>query len=389
MNIGAAFTLIRNGASIKQTDSVGGIPITRIETIANRVIDRNHMGYADIYNGDKYSSYFLRDGDILMSHINSIQHLGKAAIYHPLDEKEKIIHGMNLLVLRANQKILDNQFAYFYFSSDSFLHKLPRITKKSVNQASFTVSELKKIDIPCPALSQQHKIAKILSIIQTLCNKRNEQLKILDELVKSRFLEMFGNKEYSICQLSDQCEIITKGTTPTTIGYNFTTDGVRFIKIEDITEEGKFDTAKMMHISDECNMIMKRSQLKSGDLLFSIAGAIGRCAVVTNDILPANINQALAIIRLRKDAQLSRNFLFAVLKSSYVEKQYKGLRRGGAQLNLSLKDIGNFKILLPPESEQENFIDLYKQVDKSKMAVQKSLDELEILKKSLMQTYFG
>ena len=177
---------------------------------------------------------------------------------------------------------------------------------------------------------------------------------------------MFGNKEYSICQLSDQCEIITKGTTPTTIGYNFTTDGVRFIKIEDITEEGKFDTAKMMHISDECNMIMKRSQLKSGDLLFSIAGAIGRCAVVTNDILPANINQALAIIRLRKDAQLSRNFLFAVLKSSYVEKQYKGLRRGGAQLNLSLKDIGNFKILLPPESEQENFIDLYKQVDKSK-----------------------
>lgn len=389
MNIGAAFTLIRNGASIKQTDSAGGIPITRIETIANRVIDRNHMGYADIYNGDKYSSYFLRDGDILMSHINSIQHLGKAAIYHPLDEKEKIIHGMNLLVLRANQKILDNQFAYFYFSSDSFLHKLPRITKKSVNQASFTVSELKKIDIPCPALSQQHKIANILSIIQTLCNKRNEQLKIFDELVKSRFLEMFGNKEYSICQLSDQCEIITKGTTPTTIGYNFTTDGVRFIKIENITEEGKFDTAKMMHISDECNMIMRRSQLKSGDLLFSIAGAIGRCAVVTNDILPANINQALAIIRLRKDAQLSRNFLFAVLKSSYVEKQYKGLRRGGAQLNLSLKDIGNFKILLPPESEQENFIDLYKQVDKSKMAVQKSLDELEILKKSLMQTYFG
>lgn len=193
----------------------------------------------------------------------------------------------------------------------------------------------------------------------------------------SRFLEMFGNKEYSICQLSDQCEIITKGTTPTTIGYNFTTDGVRFIKIENITEEGKFDTAKMMHISDECNMIMRRSQLKSGDLLFSIAGAIGRCAVVTNDILPADINQALAIIRLRKDAQLSRNFLFAVLKSSYVEKQYKGLRRGGAQLNLSLKDIGNFKILLPPESEQENFIDLYKQVDKSKYRGTISLHLLE------------
>ena len=129
MNIGAAFTLIRNGASIKQTDSAGGIPITRIETIANRVIDRNHMGYADIYNGDKYSSYFLRDGDILMSHINSIQHLGKAAIYHPLDEKEKIIHGMNLLVLRANQKILTTNFPIFTLVLILFCINFPVLIK--------------------------------------------------------------------------------------------------------------------------------------------------------------------------------------------------------------------------------------------------------------------
>lgn len=189
MNIGTAFILIRNGASIKQIDGAGGIPITRIETIANKVIDRNRMGYANIYNEDKYSSYFLRDGDILMSHINSIQHLGKVAIYHPKNENEKIIHGMNLLVLRANQKLMDNQFAYFYFSSESFLRKLPRITKKSVNQASFTVSELKKIDIPCPPLSQQRRIANILSIVQNLCDKRNQQLRTFDELVKSRFTQ--------------------------------------------------------------------------------------------------------------------------------------------------------------------------------------------------------
>ena len=264
--------------------------------------------------------------------------------------------------LICSESIYNLYLYYFLKSKTAYLNSLGRgATFKEISKGI-----VEDISIPFPVYSAQIRIAKQLQKISELISLKKGQYRYFDDIIRSRFLEMFGNKEYSICQLSDQCEIITKGTTPTTIGYNFTTDGVRFIKIENITEEGKFDTAKMMHISDECNMIMKRSQLKSGDLLFSIAGAIGRCAVVTNDILPANINQALAIIRLRKDAQLSRNFLFAVLKSSYVEKQYKGLRRGGAQLNLSLKDIGNFKILLPPESEQENFIDLYKQVDKSK-----------------------
>ena len=264
--------------------------------------------------------------------------------------------------LICSESIYNLYLYYFLKSKTAYLNSLGRgATFKEISKGI-----VEDISIPFPVYSEQIRIAKQLQKISELISLKKGQYRYFDDIIRSRFLEMFGNKEYSICQLSDQCEIITKGTTPTTIGYNFTTDGVRFIKIENITEEGKFDTAKMMHISDECNMIMKRSQLKSGDLLFSIAGAIGRCAVVTNDILPANINQALAIIRLRKDAQLSRNFLFAVLKSSYVEKQYKGLRRGGAQLNLSLKDIGNFKILLPPESEQENFIDLYKQVDKSK-----------------------
>lgn len=275
--------------------------------------------------------------------------------------------------LICSDSIYNLYLYYFLKSKTEYLNSLGRgATFKEISKGI-----VEDITIPFPAYDEQIHIAKQLQKITELIALKKRQYRYLDDIIRSRFLEMFGNKEYSICQLSDQCEIITKGTTPTTIGYNFTTDGVRFIKIENITEEGKFDTAKMMHISDECNMIMRRSQLKSGDLLFSIAGAIGRCAVVTNDILPANINQALAIIRLRKDAQLSRNFLFAVLKSSYVEKQYKGLRRGGAQLNLSLKDIGNFKILLPPESEQENFIDLYKQVDKSKYRGTISLHLLE------------
>ena len=368
-----------------------GIPVLRTANFTNEGIINFENVVTRNISPPKLKGKLLQKGDILLekSGGSDRQPVGRVVYFDGQADK----YGFNNFTsaLRISDLTMWNPKYIFYALYANYHHGGTRkYENKTTGLHNLKVDLfIRSFSVPYATLIKQNEIVKKLDLLNHLENVCEVQLQKLDELIKSRFLEMFGNKEYSICQLSDQCEIITKGTTPTTIGYNFTTDGVRFIKIENITEEGKFDTAKMMHISDECNMIMKRSQLKSGDLLFSIAGAIGRCAVVTNDILPANINQALAIIRLRKDAQLSRNFLFAVLKSSYVEKQYKGLRRGGAQLNLSLKDIGNFKILLPPESEQENFIDLYKQVDKSKMAVQKSLDELETLKKSLMQTYFG
>ena len=99
-------------------------------------------------------------------------------------------------------------------------------------------------------------------------------------------------------RLGDIATVITKGTTPTTLGYDFVDDGVNFVKIESITEDGVFLTDKFAHITTECDKKLGRSQLKTNDLLFSIAGAIGRTAIVTDDILPANTNQALAIIRV-------------------------------------------------------------------------------------------
>lgn len=187
---------------------------------------------------------------------------------------------------------------------------------------------------------------------------------------QSQFIELFGDSDFPTCKLIDESTVITKGTTPTTIGFNFTDSGVNFVKIENITSESKFITDGMMYISEECNEAMRRSQLKSGDLLFSIAGAIGRSAIVTDEILPANINQALAIIRLKDDTKFLKGFLLAALKSEYVEKQYLALKRGAAQLNLSLKDVGNFKVPIPPKEMQEQFVALYEQSDKSKFVVQ-------------------
>ena len=156
-------------------------------------------------------------------------------------------------------------------------------------------------------------------------------------------------------KLGDITEVITKGTTPTTIGYNFTDEGINFVKIESIAGDGNFLIEKMEHISGECNEKMKRSQLKENDILFSIAGAIGRTAIVDKAILPANTNQALAIIRLNTNQVLPK-FLAMCLKSEEVFKQFEKKKQGVAQLNLSLKNIDELEITYPDIQEQERIL---------------------------------
>ncbi|NSB97807.1 restriction endonuclease subunit S, partial [Clostridium saccharobutylicum] len=185
-----ATSIIRNGANIKQGED-GGYPITRIETISNSFIDINKFGYAGIEELGKYKDYLLQQGDILMSHINSEKHLGKVAIYENCNIE--IIHGMNLLCIRFNNEIILSKYAYYFLNTKRFKIQLPRITKKSVNQASFSINDLKNLKIIIPPLEIQKKIINVLEKSEKALEKRMESIKLLDELVKSRFIEMFGD----------------------------------------------------------------------------------------------------------------------------------------------------------------------------------------------------
>ncbi|MBS1943050.1 MAG: restriction endonuclease subunit S, partial [Bacteroidetes bacterium] len=163
-----------------------------------------------------------------------------------------------------------------------------------------------------------------------------------------------SNGEWPLVALQDVCDLITKGTTPTSVGFSFTETGVSFVKVESLTEAGSIIPEKLAHISDECNEALQRSQLKTGDVLFSIAGTLGRVGVVPESILPANTNQALAIIRPK--AVLNSKFVMLCLTDSGVQTELYDKRSGVAQYNLSLKQIGETQIPLPPLSEQEALV---------------------------------
>ena len=189
-------------------------------------------------------------------------------------------------------------------------------------------------------------------------------------------------------RLGDMATVVTKGTTPTTIGFQFEDSGINFVKIESISEDGTFLKEKFSHISDECNVQMRRSQLQENDILFSIAGAIGRSAIVTKEILPANTNQALAIIRVPK-GKIDYNYLLYALSSSAINQQATQHQQGVAQLNISLKNVSDFLLPIYTEAMQKRIVHNLKKIDKLFSLRKQQLAKLDELVKARFVETFG
>ena len=210
-------------------------------------------------------------------------------------------------------------------------------------------------------------------------------------MLKAKFREMFGNTKDSkgnivigtVC-IGEITELVTKGTTPTSIGFQFEDEGVNFLKAENITDDGRFVRETMMHISDGCNDKLRRSQLRAGDYLFSIAGVIGRTAIVDESILPCNTNQAIAIIRLKNLPELDRAFFGALLRSEFVLKQCELQQKQTAQANISLEDVRNIAVPLPPLSLQREFVAIAERADAAKSALKQSIADIDQVMKGLI-----
>ena len=153
---------IKNGAQIKQLKGASGIPITRIETISNCELDLSRMGYADITDDNKFEDYHIKNGDILMSHINSRAHIGKCALCNI--GMNLIIHGMNLLRIRCSKQIMPEYMVY-YFRSITFYNLIEPHIKNAVNQASINITNLQKVLVPIPPLNEQCKIVNTIETI--------------------------------------------------------------------------------------------------------------------------------------------------------------------------------------------------------------------------------
>ena len=372
--LGEVFSIIRNGASIKQIDGANGFPITRIETISNRVIDRNRLGYANVFDITEYESYVLQSGDILMSHINSEKHLGKTALYIKKGN-EKIIHGMNLLMLRANSEVILPLYAKYFFDSNLFLKQIPNITKKSVNQASFTVTALKKLEIKIPKMVEQKRIIDIMSRLDNIIQYRKDQLEKLDLFVKSRFIEMFGdplNNSQSLnsMPMTDVCYIIDgdRGKNYPTANDFYEDEHCLFLNAKNVTSNG-FSFDSCMFITKEKDQSLRKGKLKRGDVVLTTRGTLGNLAYYTDDVPYENIriNSGMVILRMHKST-VNEVFFIEQFKMLLDDIKAK-IASGSAQPQLPISTMNKIVMIIPEISEQNQFADFVAQVDKSKFVV--------------------
>ena len=392
LTIDECFYQIRNGANIKQGVEEGGYPITRIETIANGRFNRERMGYAGIIDLGKYESYLLEDGDLLMSHINSIQYLGRTVLYKRQGD-EKIIHGMNLLGLKADKKLILPEYAKYYFCSSPFRKQISKITKKSVNQASFAVTDLKKVTLELPALFEQECIANTLNKINKVIYKYQQQLQKLDELIKSRFVEMFGDPVSNSMGLptesmTEVCAIIDgdRGKNYPKQDEFFDMGHCLFLNAKNVTAIG-FSFENCMFITEEKDNSLRKGKLVRGDVVLTTRGTLGNLAFYDDSVPFENvrINSGMVILRMKKNIVTEVFFIEQLQLQSIKEK----IASGSAQPQLPISTMNKIRILLAPIELQEQFAAFVEQIDKSKVAVQKSLDETQLLFDSLMQKYFG
>ncbi len=291
-------------------------------------------------------------------------------------------------IFKFNEDLMLPSYGKYFMKSYYMLEQYKNCSEQgaSIVRRNLDLKALLNISINVPLISKQEKIVKILETADLIINKYKILLKEKEQFIKSQFIEMFKEEfNKSRKKLAEFTSIITKGTTPTTVGFDFIDDGINFIKIESLSNDKKINKEKCLHISSECNKKLSRSQLEKDDILFSIAGTMGMIAKVTEDILPANTNQALAIIRLKENTNINVDFLIELLRSSFITSQIESNKRGIAQFNLSLEDLKKLEIILPSIEKQKYFSNIAQLIDNQKLKLKKIIKYYENLKKGLIQ----
>jgi len=255
------------------------------------------------------------------------------------------------------------------------------------------LGDLTNISLNLPPLDIQKRIVRIFESIERLIDKKLFILQFLNDLSKSRFVEMFGNpiindKKYPVFKLKDISQKIGSGVTPRGGDSNYIDKGVAFIRSMNVYNN-TFRKDNLVYIDKSLAKQLSQVELFSNDLLLNITGAsVARCCIVPDDILPARVNQHVCIIR---QCRISNVFLeYCLTNESYQEYLLLLSNKNGATREaLTKAQVENLEVIFPPLTEITRFVRLVHQINKLKSDVQKSIDETQLLMDSLMQEYFG
>ena len=330
-----------------------------------------------------------KNGDVIFAKMKDTVKVLKIS-----DENEENIYSTGFFVLSPTEKINSN-YLFWLLNSKKFNYEKDKrchgATQKALNNEDLGKILIKDI----PDIEQQINISDILEKTDNIIKDRKKQINELHELVKSQFVEIFGNpiindKNIDFMEMPAVCEIIDgdRGKNYPKAEEFFEEGYCLFLNAKNVTSNG-FSFENCMYITEEKDKKLRNGKLKRGDVVLTTRGTVGNLAFYTEEIPFENvrINSGMVILRMKKD--IVNEIFFIEQFKMQLDNIKNKISNGSAQPQLPIAKMNGIKVLLPDIRVQNKFAEIVKQIDKQKFEIKKSLTEMENLYNSLMNEYFG
>ena len=323
-------------------------------------------------------------GDILISRLP--EPVGRACIIPP--KKERMITAVDCTICRVDESIVSKEYMCYFMRSNAYYTKLlgsvTGTTRKRISRKN-----LGNIELEIPPKEEQTDIVSQLEGLINVINSRNKELQLFDNLIKARFVEMFGDPVsnpygYDKVALSDLADIKI-GPFGSLLHKEDYIDGGHPLLNPSHIVDGKVSPDDKLTISDEKYEELSAYQLKTGDVVMGRRGEMGRCAVVPEDGFLCGTGSML----IRTKGEVTADYIQKIISFPSFKKTIEDMAVGQTMPNLNVPIVSGFQIIKPPMEVQDRYYAFAEQVNKSKVKVQKALDETQKLFDSLMQQYFG
>ena len=364
MRVKLADVCERGSSNLKQSDVIdkaGEYPVYGAT---------GYLGNVDFYHQEKPYVAVVKDG----------AGIGRTTL-HP--SKSSVIGTMQYLLPKEN--VLPEYLCYVV----RYMHLEKYFTGATIPHIYF--KDYKNEEFNLDTLDRQIEIVGILKKVENIIRLRRQEIEKLDDIIKARFVEMFGNPdtEWPLVTIAEICSNRRTGPFGSSLHHDeFVDEGVFVLGIDNAVEN-KFSYNRMRYITEEKYQQLKRYTVYPGDVIITIMGTVGRAAVIPEDLPKAINTKHLACLSPNFNVVDSYFLCNAFQIHPEIKRQLQKQTKGAIMAGLNLTVIRGLKFKLPPLKRQKQFVEFYKQVDKSKVVIQKSFDEMQLLFDGLMQKYFG
>lgn len=386
----------QEGPGVRNTQyTQSGVKLLNVANLVNGKVD---LSTSDRYISEdeaygRYKHFLCDDGDFIIASSGiKVEYFDRKMGFVDSSMLPLCMNTSTIRFKVIDSKRLNIKYFMYYLKSIHFKQQLSKFITGSA-QLNFGPSHLKKMNMPLVSLKEQNDIVEKLSKVELLLDKYNGEIKLLDELIKARFVEMFGDPVtndmlWNTDVLKDICTKIGSGSTPRGGKESYIDEGISLIRSLNV-HNAYFEYKDLAHITIDQAEKLNNVVVEHDDLLFNITGAsVARCCVVPSDVLPARVNQHVCILRCRE--KINPIFLQGLLvNENYQGKLLQIAKSGATREAINKQQLESLEIMIPPLELQNQFASFVEEIDKSRYRIQKSLEASQELFDSLMQEYFG